>query len=329
MMPAGLPPSPEPDPGALLRERGLRVTPQRRAILSAFGGAAAEHLSADEVHARASSLVPEISRGTVYAALAELTELGLLAAVGSPEPVRYETNTADHQHFRCRLCLRLYDVDVAAPRVDALRRRGFVVERTTVVAEGICADCADYDEGLRAGAAAAVAPAPVPGALDLPVGSAASSVESPLGPVLLAATPAGLVRAVYEDHHDAPALRALARSRRGGAAARGHLADASALVTGFFGHAEGPAPACAVDWAALDPASTATLRAVQDVRPGADRSYEQLAAGDAGASARGLALGTNPLAIVVPCHRVTRGREVPDAYVGGPQRKRWLRQHER
>ena len=104
-----------PDPAEALRARGLRVTPQRRAILGAFSDRPEEHLSADEIHARAAAVVPEIGRGTVYATLAELTELGLLAAFGAAEPVRYETNTADHAHFRCRLCLRLFDVDLAPP----------------------------------------------------------------------------------------------------------------------------------------------------------------------------------------------------------------------
>ena len=114
----------EQDPGELLRARGLRVTPQRRAILGAFSRDAAEHLSADEIHARAAAVVPELGRGTVYATLAELTELGLLAARGSPEPVRYETNTEPHQHFRCRLCLRLFDVELADPHHLARSARG-------------------------------------------------------------------------------------------------------------------------------------------------------------------------------------------------------------
>ena len=113
---------------------------------------AAEHLSADEIHARAAAVVPELGRGTVYATLAELTELGILAARGSPEPVRYETNTEPHQHFRCRLCLRLFDVELADPAPDALAAAGFVVEQMTITAEGVCAECVAYDKGLRAGA---------------------------------------------------------------------------------------------------------------------------------------------------------------------------------
>ena len=41
----------------------------------------------------------------------------------------------------------------------------------------------------------------------------------------------------------------------------------------------------------------------------------------AGARERGLVLGANPLAILIPCHRVMRGREVPGDYVGGTERR--------
>ncbi len=316
--------TPRDDPGALLRHHGLRVTPQRRAIIGAFAGAATEHLSADEVHARASAAVPDLSRGTVYATLAELTELGLLAAVGSPEPVRYETNTTDHQHFRCRICLRLYDVELPAMRTDRVVKRGFLVERTTTTVEGVCADCIDYEDGLREGARTSVDSGSDP--LGLPAHLACERVTSPLGDLLLAATSQGVVRLVFDDHVDAPALRTLSKRRTGSSAARAHLVIARAFVDAYF--AGEPLPvACAVDWEALDNVSTSTLRDIQAAPVGTDRSYETLRGPDA--RTKGLAIGTNPLVIVVPCHRVTRGREVPDAYVGGPERKRWLRQHER
>ena len=92
------------DAGELLRARGMRSTPQRRAILSIFHGGRTEHLSADEVYAQASRSLPDLSRATVYATLAEFSELGLLLAFGSPEPVRYETNLEPHAHFFCDQC---------------------------------------------------------------------------------------------------------------------------------------------------------------------------------------------------------------------------------
>ena len=306
-----------PDAGELLRARGLRVTPQRRAILGAFSHGPAEHLSADEIHARAAAVVPELGRGTVYAALAELTELGLLAALGSPEPVRYETNTAPHQHFRCRLCLRLFDVALADP---AVALEGFVVEQITITAEGVCAECVAYDKGLRAGAKRARSrPSP-----DLPEGMAATTADTPVGRLTLAATADGVVRSVFEGHGDAPALLEAVDGRRGSRAARGHLAAAKEEVAAYF--AGRPADACTIDWARLEGGHS--LRAAMAVPRAQLASYDALESA-AGARELGRTLGANPLAILVPCHRVTRGREMPDEYVGGAERRLALVELER
>ena len=40
-------------------------------------------------------------------------------------------------------------------------------------------------------------------------------------------------------------------------------------------------------------------------------------------------MGANPIPIVAPCHRVTRGVETPTTFVGGHNRRRWLETHER
>ena len=306
-----------PDAGELLRARGLRVTPQRRAILGAFSHGADEHLSADEIHARAAAVVPELGRGTVYAALAELTELGLLAARGSPEPVRYETNTEPHQHFRCRLCLRLFDIALADP---ALAAEGFIVEQITITAEGVCAECVDYDKGLRAGAKRARRrPAP-----ELPEGLAATTVETPVGRLTLGATADGVMRAVFDGHADVPGApgdrrpprqprrpRAPGRRQGGG---RGVLRRPRARgVRDRLGAAARRARPCAPRWPSRAPSSPPTT---PSTRPPAARE-------------RGLVLGANPLAILIPCHRVTRGREVPGEYVGGAERRLALCELER
>ncbi|HYI35265.1 MAG TPA: transcriptional repressor [Thermoleophilaceae bacterium] len=302
----------------LLREHGLRVTPQRRAILESFGDGPAEHLSADEVHSRASAVLPEIGRGTVYAALAELTELGVLSARGSPEPVRYETNATPHQHFRCRLCLRLFDVEIPEPDVARLAADGFTVERVIVVAEGICAECADYDKGLRSGARRARdRPSD-----DLPETIAAAVVDTPLGAVSVGATGNGLVRVVFEDHADFERLGAA--RRRGSREARAHVADGKGAIADYF--AGRPARPVSIDFDHVTGAET--LAAVMAIPSGRQASYETLGT-EAPAWDRGRVLGSNPLALVVPCHRVTRGNELPQQYVGGATRRLALDELER
>lgn len=126
-----------------MREAGLRVTPQRRAVWLAFGGGEDGHMAADEVFARARSWLPELSRATVYNTLAAFEKAGMLQAVESRGAVLYDPNPdPDHHHFRCRGCNRLYDVPVEG--VEGLRipgDEGFVVERKTVLLRGLCPAC--------------------------------------------------------------------------------------------------------------------------------------------------------------------------------------------
>jgi methylated-DNA-[protein]-cysteine S-methyltransferase len=73
----------------------------------------------------------------------------------------------------------------------------------------------------------------------------------------------------------------------------------------------------------------AALRAIP---PGQTTSYGAIAKslGDAGASrAVGAANGANPVAIIVPCHRVIGSTGSLTGYGGGLKRKQWLLDHER
>jgi methylated-DNA-[protein]-cysteine S-methyltransferase len=313
------------DPGELLRARGLRSTPQRRAILGVFRGGRSEHLSADEVYAEASQTLPDLSRGTVYATLAEFSEVGLLSAYGAPEPVRYETNTAHHPHFRCRLCLRVFDLASGLPEPGQITEPGFTVERVDLQAEGVCADCNEYEIGLRAGARAISRTGPAVDALAAS-GTAVAEVDGPLGALVLAATPDGLARVAFESHADVDRLRTHAASRRGSRAARGYLAETVATLDGYFtgGLAR---PRWPIDWSYLG-SSGPPLRATESIPYAGRRSYSDLGL-DLPARDLGWIMGANPIPIVAPCHRVTRGLEVPTTFVGGPERRRWLQGHER
>lgn len=126
---------------AALREHGLRVTPQRRAIWGVLAAAENAHLSADEVFERARGELPELSRATVYNALGDLVAAGLLGLVDGPGPQRYDANVVPHHHFRCRRCRRLFDVEPAGIEGLRLDERGFAVERAEVLLEGLCPSC--------------------------------------------------------------------------------------------------------------------------------------------------------------------------------------------
>lgn len=309
------------DPAAELRERRLRATPQRRAILAAFDGGSAEHLSAEEIHARASARVDGLGRGTVYATLADLAEVGLLAAVGDQDPVRYELNTTPHQHFRCRLCLRLVDIPLRTPSTAAVERDGYLVEHVTVVVEGVCRDCQAYGEGLRDGARAVADERQV--TADALSGFTCVRHDTSLGTLLVAASANGIVRVVFEGQADFDAFSERARSRRGGRSGRdrcGHLlASVDAFLAGDHAQATD-----VVDWTVTGDAGRQVLESTRTIGWGQRRSYHLLDSNGLDPYACGFAMGTNPMPLIFPCHRVTRGNQVAADYVAGAAVRRQL-----
>jgi Fe2+ or Zn2+ uptake regulation protein len=129
-----------------LRDRGWRVTPQRRAVAQVLTGDHV-HLTADDVHERARAVLPEVSLATVYNTLRELVEMGevLELRVGNG-PARYDPNVgAAHHHLVCTVCNRLVDVHPAG--VDGLRlpsnqRHGYELDEIDITFLGRCPSCA-------------------------------------------------------------------------------------------------------------------------------------------------------------------------------------------
>ena len=85
----------------------------------------------------------------------------------------------------------------------------------------------------------------------------------------------------------------------------------------------------------VDPGGTVFQRrvwsALRQLPPGRTASYGDLAraVGAAGAArAVGAANGSNPVAIVIPCHRVIGADGGLTGYAGGVERKQWLLRHE-
>lgn len=128
----------------LLRTRGVQVTAQRLAVLSAV--ARQPHITADEVALLVREEIGVISRQAVYDALGLLVDKGLLRRIQpAGSPARYEDRVADnHHHLICRSCGRMVDVDCAvgaAPCLHPLDDRGYEIEEAEVIYWGRCPEC--------------------------------------------------------------------------------------------------------------------------------------------------------------------------------------------
>lgn len=156
-------------------------------------------------------------------------------------------------------------------------------------------------------------------------------VDSPLGELLVARTPRGLVRVNLPNYDPDVWLTTLAEQISPRVLeAPAKLDEARRALEAYF---EGELREfdLPLDWRLSHGFYRRALRAIARIPYGSTASYAEIAA-DAGNPrayrAAGTACGSNPIPIVVPCHRVLRsGGELGD-YGGGPEMKRFLLEHE-
>jgi Fur family transcriptional regulator, stress-responsive regulator len=132
------------DSAGLLRERGLRVTAQRLAVLRAVS--AEPHVTADTVAETVRAEIGSISLQTVYDALGALVDVDMIRRIQpAGSPARFEARVSDnHHHVICRVCGRMADVDCAvgpAPCLTAVDDKGYEIDEAEVIYWGRCPEC--------------------------------------------------------------------------------------------------------------------------------------------------------------------------------------------
>ena len=103
------------------------------------------HPTAEEVYDKLSSENSGIARATVFRNLSVLAEEGKLVKLSFPDqPARYDTNTVPHDHFVCKVCGKIIDLDGCRAVVPP---RGLNVTSSSVTFYGICPDCTELFGG--------------------------------------------------------------------------------------------------------------------------------------------------------------------------------------
>jgi len=153
-------------------------------------------------------------------------------------------------------------------------------------------------------------------------------VSSPFGELLLAATGRGLLRVAFpEEDVDSVLERISRRVSPRIVEAPPALEGARRELEEYFAGSRRRFE-LALDWSLVGgPFGREVLRVTSEIPYGGVLSYREVAT-DAGSPrgsrAAGNALGSNPIPIVVPCHRVLHTGGGLGGYGGGLQRKRWL-----
>ncbi|MEW6130810.1 MAG: Fur family transcriptional regulator [Acidobacteriota bacterium] len=124
-----------------MREGGLKVTPQRFAVLE-FLAASHDHPTADEIFKAINHQFPRASRATVYNAVTALAEAGMIDVMCLDDGItRYDANLTPHHHFVCRQCYKIFDVPSDEVRGKLTMQTPHEVESYEVIIRGLCQHC--------------------------------------------------------------------------------------------------------------------------------------------------------------------------------------------
>jgi len=158
----------------------------------------------------------------------------------------------------------------------------------------------------------------------------ADTVRSEIGPIVIVTDARAVVALDFADCEERM-MELLSRRFEGVALRRRHdpLGVAGSIEAYFAGDLH------ALDEIKVDPGGTGFQQtvwfALRQIPPGQTRTYAQLAAAIGRPSAPravGFANSLNPVAIVIPCHRLVGSDATLTGYAGGLWRKRWLLRHE-
>lgn len=129
---------------AALRDRGMRITPQRIVVHRALRELG-RHVTADELLEAVTDRLPNVSLPTIYATLELLEQLGMVRRVQRAGTTLFDPRTEPHHHLVCTSCGSVDDLEGVLDG-GALERaasgRGFAPERVEAIVHGRCARCA-------------------------------------------------------------------------------------------------------------------------------------------------------------------------------------------
>lgn len=120
----------------------MRNSKQRNAIIEILQNSK-EHMTADRVYDEARKILPNISLGTVYRNLGQLTNHHILKTIYMNGIVHYDAFLDNHQHFFCRSCNKVYDVEVDTKEFVSIidTKINHKIDNCQVQLFGICEKC--------------------------------------------------------------------------------------------------------------------------------------------------------------------------------------------
>jgi len=126
-----------------LKDKGVRFTPQRQAILE-FLLATDIHPTAEDIYKQVKVKFPGVSLGTIYNTLNMLKEHGFILELTCGDmSSRFDGNPVNHYHAMCNRCGKVVDFPCDLVEMDkyVAEKTNFIINTHNLVFYGICPEC--------------------------------------------------------------------------------------------------------------------------------------------------------------------------------------------
>ncbi|MBE6025103.1 MAG: transcriptional repressor [Cellulosilyticum sp.] len=130
---------------AILKEHGLKVTPQRLSIFKMLRNTCI-HPSAETIYKALQEEHPTMSLATVYKTLDTFVQHGLVQQLNLGEDsYRYDADTSEHSHVQCINCKSVVDLPplkhISDLRDEVHESTGFALSHEQLYFYGTCVKC--------------------------------------------------------------------------------------------------------------------------------------------------------------------------------------------
>ncbi len=135
-----------------LRKKGLKVTPQRLAIIDVLIEQGDSHPGASLIYKKAKKKKKSLSLSTTYATLNEFSRHGIIKTLQFDKMEdRYEGNLEEHINLICERCKKIldYNVIIIVDPKRVMKESGFSITDTRLEYYGLCRECREEEGSIK------------------------------------------------------------------------------------------------------------------------------------------------------------------------------------
>ena len=135
-----------------MRKKGLKVTPQRLAIIGVLIELGDSHPGASLIYKKAKKKKKSLSLSTTYATLNEFSRHGIIRTLQFDKMEdRYDGNLEEHINLICERCKKIldYNVPITVDPKRVMKKTGFSITDTRLEYYGLCRECREEEGSIK------------------------------------------------------------------------------------------------------------------------------------------------------------------------------------